>query len=65
MGEGLRLGENEPYEVTLDYHELFLVGPEETLLDDLWVEDSHGQRHRAKNGRKNVMLLRTGATTTG
>lgn len=54
--EGLRLGENEAREVTLTRQDL-VMGPDNDLLEDLWVEDSLGNRHSPKGARSQVSLL--------
>lgn len=56
---GLRLGENEHYEFSLLRHELGAYTPNsEVMFFDLWVEDSHGKRHRVKDAKANIERLR-------
>lgn len=56
---GLRLGENERYEIRLKRDDLIECGPDDDIeFYDIWIEDSLGKRHRVKNAKTNIAKLR-------
>ena len=55
---GLRLGEHERHDLSLDKNDLLSETPDgEVLFHDLWVEESLGRRHPIKDAKANVKLL--------
>lgn len=61
LGEGksgLRLGEHERHDLSLEKNDLLADTPDGGILfHDLWVEDSLGRRHPIKDAKANVKLL--------
>ena len=61
LGEGksgLRLGENERHDLSLEKNDLVAATPtDDVLFEDLWVEDSLGRRHPIKDAKANVKKL--------
>jgi len=53
-GKGLRLGEHEFYEQTIspDDQDVLFSHEDSEAVQELWFEDSLGQRHPVKNSRK-------------
>jgi hypothetical protein len=55
---GLRIGEHERHDLSLDKNDLLSETPDgQVLFNDLWVEDSLGRRHPIKDAKANVKLL--------
>ena len=61
LGEGksgLRLGEHERHDLSLEKDDLFAATlTDDVLFENLWVEDSLGRRHPIKDAKANVKQL--------
>lgn len=56
--QGLRLGEHERFEITLEKHDIYTQTPDdEIIFSDLWVEDTLGRHYAIKNAKTNIELL--------
>jgi hypothetical protein len=56
--EGLRLGEHEMHDFSIDREGLFNPTPHvDIVYADLWVEDTLGTRHKIKGAKANVAKL--------
>jgi len=58
---GLRLGEHERHELTLEREDLVFFHPEDDdfIFETLWVEDSLGRRHAVRDGKINIRRVWT------
>ena len=54
---GLRLGENERFEETIDSAHNILYNQTESRITDLWFEDTLGRRYKVKNAKKDLKLI--------
>lgn len=56
---GLRLGEHERYEHTIEKEDTVSFHPEheDLFFEHLWVEDSLGNRHQVPNSREHIRQL--------
>lgn len=60
-GRGIRLGEHERHDWTVYRNDLAHMGPVSDKVydhDDLWVEDSLGQRHAIPKARESIRRLK-------
>jgi hypothetical protein len=56
--KGLRLGEHERHDLSLEKNDLLSATPDgQVLFHDLWVEDSLGRRYPIKDALSNVKPL--------
>lgn len=58
LGKEGHLAENQIYKVEFLKDDLLAVYPgRDSNYTELWFEDSHGQRYKVKNSKKNIKLL--------
>lgn len=58
-GKGARLAEQECYEIRFYKSDILAELPDrESNYIELWFEDSLGRRHRVRNSKKNIRLLK-------
>jgi hypothetical protein len=53
----LRLGENEPFEITMRPGDTYTMSQEGEEAIGLWFEDTVGRRYKVKNAKKNLKKL--------